>query len=181
MTLKELLTGALQQLDRNTDSQTLELWRDKLTQYFNDAMIDLTDTLRPYRTDTLTLCHGALDTRALPRTCIKVLALSRGGRRYPFYYGTETGMLHVPAVGDGPMALTYRCLPKPLTVDTDVPELPEWSHGALISYAVGRERAAGDNMSISAARACFEIYNAAKRRMRADFGEFDAFNILRSY
>ena len=42
MTLKELLTGALQQLDRNTDSQTVELWRDKLTQYFNDAIIDLT-------------------------------------------------------------------------------------------------------------------------------------------
>ena len=33
MTLKELLTGALLQLDRGTDAQTLESWRDKLTRY----------------------------------------------------------------------------------------------------------------------------------------------------
>ena len=55
MTLKELLTGALLQLDRGTDAQTLESWRDKLTRYLNDAMIDLTSELQPRRSDTLAL------------------------------------------------------------------------------------------------------------------------------
>ena len=35
MTLQELLTAVLQQLDRSTDAQTLETWRDKLTRYLN--------------------------------------------------------------------------------------------------------------------------------------------------
>ena len=87
MTLKELLTGALQQLDRNTDSQTMELWRDKLTQYFNDAIIDLTGALQPRRTDDLEHNDGQVDTGRLPRTCIKVIALKRGEARLPFYYG----------------------------------------------------------------------------------------------
>ena len=68
MTLKELLTGALLQLDRGTDAQTLESWRDKLTRYLNDAMIDLTSELQPRRSDTLTLTSGVLDLTKLPRS-----------------------------------------------------------------------------------------------------------------
>lgn len=181
MTLKELLTGALQQLDRNTDSQTLELWRDKLTQYFNDAIIDLTGALRPRRTDPLEIVDGQVDTSQLPRTCIKILALKRGETRLPFYYGVGTGILHVPGASDGPIDVTYRCLPPLLGADTDVPELPEWCHGALISYAVGRERAAGDSMSVNAARACFEIYFQAKRNVRAECGEWDAYRMENQY
>lgn len=181
MTLKELLTGALQQLDRNTDSQTVELWRDKLTQYFNDALLDLTGALQPRRTDSLPLQNGQVDTGALPRVCIKVLALKRGQTRLPFYYGVGTGLLHVPGVGDGPVDVTYRYLPPQLTADTDIPELPEWAHGAILSYAVGRERSAGDSMSVNAARACFEIYFQAKRNMRASCGESDAYRLEHCY
>jgi hypothetical protein len=54
---------------------------------------------------------------------------------------------------------------------------PNVCHGALIGYAVGRERASGDANSIAAARACFELYNAAKRLMRTQRGEIDAYAI----
>ena len=178
MTLKELLTGALLQLDRGTDAQTLESWRDKLTRYLNDAMIDLTSDLQPRRTDELTLTSGSLDLSTLPRDVVKVIALSRGSTRLPFYYGASTANLRVPAAEDGAVQVTYRYVPEPLRVDTDIPDLPEWCHGALISYAVGRERASGDAMSIATARVCFELYNAAKRIMRANRGELDAFAIL---
>ena len=79
---------------------------------------------------------------------------------------------------DGAIQVTYRYMPEPLRVDTDIPDLPQWCHGALISYAVGRERASGDAASLGAARACFELYNAAKRMMRANRGEMDAFAIV---
>ena len=177
MTLKELLTGALLQLDRGTDAQTLESWRDKLTRYLNDAMIDLTSELQPRRSDTLTLTNGVLDLTNLPRSVVKVIALSRAGTRLPFYYGAGTELLRVPAVADGEVLVTYRYMPKLLNEDTQVPELPEWSHGAMIGYAVGRERASGDAGSIASARACFELYNAAKRMMRAHRGELDAYAI----
>lgn len=177
MTLKELLTGALLQLDRGTDAQTLESWRDKLTRYLNDAMIDLTSELQPRRSDTLTLTNGVLDLTQLPRSVVKVIALSRADTRLPFYYGAGTELLRVPAVTDGEVQVTYRFMPPALKVDTDVPELPEWSHGAMIGYAVGRERASGDAGSIASARACFELYNASKRMMRAHRGELDAYAI----
>ena len=179
MTLKELLTGALLQLDRGTDAQTLESWRDKLTRYLNDAMIDLTSELQPRRSDTLTLTDGEVDLGLLPRSAVKVISLSRGGTRLPFYYGVSTEMLRVPAVEDGAIRVTYRYMPEPLRVDTDVPDLPEWCHGAMIGYAVGRERANGDAASIASARACFELYSAAKRMMRAHRGEMDAYSIER--
>ena len=165
------------QLDRGTDAQTLESWRDKLTRYLNDAMIDLTSELQPRRSDTLTLPSGVLDLAALPRSVVKVIALSRAGTRLPFYYGAGTELLRVPAVTDGELLVTYRYMPTPLKVDTDIPDLPEWSHGAMIGYAVGRERASGDAGSIASARACFELYNAAKRMMRAHRGELDAYAI----
>jgi len=177
MTLKELLTGALLQLDRATDAQTLEAWRDKLTRYLNDAMIDLTSELQPRRTDELTLTDSTLDLSALPRAVVKILALTRENTRLPFYYGLSSDRLRVPAVTDGPAQVTYRYIPEPLRVDTDIPDLPEWCHGALIGYAVGRERSAGDAASVNAARACFELYNAAKRCMRAHRGELDAYTI----
>lgn len=178
MTLRELLTGALLQLDRNTDSQTMELWRDKLTRYINDAMIDLANDVRPRRTDPVTVENHTVRIDRLPRTCIKVQALRRDGVRYPFYYGSQTGYICVPGLSDGEAELTYRYLPNELVSDTDVPELPEWCHSALIAYVVGRERASGDAMSIEAARACFEIYNSIRRRMRASCGEKDAYSII---
>ena len=81
MTLKELLTGALLQLDRGTDAQTLESWRDKLTRYLNDAMIDLASELQPRQMDELTLTNGSLDLSKLPRDVVKVLALTRESTR----------------------------------------------------------------------------------------------------
>ena len=177
MTLKELLTGALLQLDRGTDAQTIESWRDKLTRYLNDAMIDLTSELQPRRSDTLALKGGEVDLSTLPRCAVKVIALSRGGTRLPFYYGVSTDKLRVPATDDGEIVVTYRYIPELLKVDTDIPDLPEWCHGAMIGYAVGRERASGDAGSIAAARACFELYSAAKRMMRAHRGEMDAYAI----
>lgn len=179
--MKELLTGALLQLDRNTDADTMELWRDKLTRYINDALIDLAGVLRPRRTDPVEIRNGQLDTNDLPRVCVKILSLSRDGIRLPFYYGAGTGIVYVPAAADGAAELTYRYLPPELRTDTDVPELPEQWHGALIAYVVGRERASGDAMSVDAARACFELYNAAKRNLHGDCGELDAYRIENRY
>ena len=60
MTLQELLTASLQQLDRGTDAQTLENWRDKLTRYLNDAVLDLSAMLKPRRPDNALLRDGKI-------------------------------------------------------------------------------------------------------------------------
>lgn len=181
MTLQELLTGVLQQLDRGTDAQTVEVWRDKLCAFLNDAIIDLTGELMLRRTDELPITDGCIDLSRLPRGCVKVCALHVGGRRWPFYYGTGSQTLRVPGAPDGTAVITYRYIPQRLSADTDVPDLPEWTHDYLVLYAVGRERAGGDAASISAARACFELYNAAKRQLRPHVGESDAYALENCY
>ena len=183
MTLQELLTATLQQLDRGTDAQTLESWRDKLTRYLNDAVADLTGVIKPFRTDDAVIENGMVDLAALPRRCIKVLRLMRGETRLPFYYGVGSDKIHVPAVTDGPVRICYRYLPEAMRADTDEPDLPERydADGAIVLYAVGRERAAGDGSSIAAARACFELYEMAKRRIRNHAGEDEAYRLLNCY
>ncbi len=181
MTLLELLTAALEQLGRATDAQTIELWRDKLTRYLNDAMIDAASAAQPRRTDPVTVSSGTVDTAELPRGCVKVLALTRDGTRVAFYYGVGTGLLHVPGVPDGPACITYRFLPKELRIDTDVPDLPAHAHSLLVTYAVARERAMGDAASLSAARQCFELYREGRRKLRRDMGEADSYRIENRY
>ncbi|MDO4572343.1 MAG: hypothetical protein Q4C13_03155, partial [Clostridia bacterium] len=107
--------------------------------------------------------------------------LSIGGRRWPFYYGAGSGLIHVPGAPDGPAEICYRYVPRKLSADTDVPDLPEWAHSYLVLYAVGRERAAGDAASIAAARCCFELYNTARRGMRRHVGEDEAYKIENRY
>ena len=181
MTLQEILTGALQQLDRGTDAQTVELWRDKLTAFINDAIVDLANEFVLRRMDKAALSGGRIDLGELPRGCVKVLALTIGGKRWPFYYGGGSAEIFVPGAPDGEVAISYRYVPLRVSADTDVPDIPEWAQGLLALYAVGRERAGGDGTSMSAARACFELYNAAKRNLRKNAGERDAYSIENCY
>ena len=56
-------------------------------------------------------------------------------------------------------------MPLMLAADTDVPELPERCHGALVTYAVARERAAGD--ATAAAQTGFALYHQMRRTATA--------------
>jgi len=179
MTLQELLSATLQQLDRPNDAQTLETWRDKLTRYLNDAIVDITDTISPRRTDDVEIKLGSVDLSTLERCCIKVTALEKDKKRVPFYYGAGTNLIHVKGVSDGAAKLTYRYMPRQLAVDTDVPDLPEYCHGALVMYAVARERSAGDSQP--SANAAFSLYERQRRKLKKHVGEADAFCIENIY
>ena len=67
MTLNDILTAALAQLDRGHDAQTLENYRVRLTQYANDAQRELADALGLFRTDKVRTSAGIVDTSLLPR------------------------------------------------------------------------------------------------------------------
>ena len=135
--------------------------------------------MQPRRTETVSITGGAIDLTLLERPLVKAVALARGGARLPFYYGAGTHLLHVPGVPDGAAELTYRYMPRMLAADTDVPDLPEYSHGALVTYAVARERAAGD--AAAAAQAGFALYQQMRRALRAHSGELDAYRIENAY
>ena len=86
MTLNDILTAALAQLDRGHDAQTLENYRVRLTQYANDAQRELADALGLFRTDKVrTSAHRPFF--ACPQQPIEqFIAIERFNRIVCFYY-----------------------------------------------------------------------------------------------
>ena len=72
MTLNDIIVSALAQLDRGHDAQTLDTWREKLTRFANEAVLDLSAAYCPRRTEELTLDGKLLRTERLSRPCIRV-------------------------------------------------------------------------------------------------------------
>lgn len=174
MTLNDIIVAALGQLDRGHDSQTLDTWRDKFTHFANEAAADLAHTLSLKRTDAAEVAEGILDINTLPRGCYKIVSVSRNGKEVPFLMGMGSNIVRVKAT-DGPVDVKYVYAPKTMAAPTDVPEVPALCHGLIVTYIVGRERAAGDVSTQRGANVYFDLYRAGKLRLRHDLAEDDAF------
>ena len=171
LTALELIQSALKELEHPEDTAALPLWKDNLLRFANEAVVDLTETFRPWRRDPLPLQNGAIDLSALPYTVGKVLGLERGGMRIPFFYGADTNTLRVPGAADGPMTLVYRFLPKPLAEDGDEPELPAACHPLIVLYMVARFSLINDAQGLNHASAAMSLYETRKRRVKLDLDE----------
>ena len=150
MTTLELIKMTLRKLDRPTDNDTVALYKERLLGYLNEAMLDLTAELRPWRRDTLAVTSGQADLSGLPCVCLKVLAARIDGQRRLFYYGATRSTLLFPGVGDGTVEITYRYQPDQLAELTDEPQLPAGLQGLLVEYAAARERGRFDAASQNA-------------------------------
>lgn len=177
MTLNDIIVSALAQLDRGHDSQTVDTWRDKLTRYANEAVIDLATILQLRRTDTLEVEGGVADIALLPRCCVKVLYIARNMNRIPFIAGSSGTEIRA-LCDDGPVQVHYRYLPNDMSSPTDVPELPAYCHGMIVTYVVARERASADPSMQRGANVYFSLYNAGKRSLRATVGEPDQYRFV---
>ncbi len=178
VTARELINSALGELEHPEDTAALPLWEDKLLRFANEALVDLYETFRPWRRDTLTLQNGTLDLSALPYTAGKVLGVERSGMRVPFAYRADTNTLQVPGVQDGPMTVVYRYLPNLLTGDDDEPELPAACHPLIVLYMVGRFSMVNDAQGLNRTSAALSVYEARKRRLKLDLDEPTDYQII---
>ena len=96
MTVLQLMKSTLRKLDRPTDNDTVTLYQERLMGFLNEALLDLTAELRPWRRDTVTLANGQAELSSLPCTCLKVIAARIDGKRRLFYYGSTRGTLLFP-------------------------------------------------------------------------------------
>lgn len=181
LTLMELITAALTELERPTDQATVLLWRDRLTAYANEAVMDLTNTFRPWRRDPVSLQNGMLSLQQLPYNASKVLGIEREGVRLPFYYGDSTETVCLPTVADGTVTVVYRYCPQELVQDTDVPQLPIVCHHLIVMYMVARDRSHGDASAQNSSKLRFSLYEMRKRKLRLDFDEPCGFQIFHVY
>jgi len=155
----------LRRLDRPTDSATIALYRERLLGYLNEAIMDLTASLRPWRRDELVVMAGQAELSALPRTCLKVLAARVDGERRLFYYGSTQGTILFPGMTEGIVELTYRYQPDLLVDPEDEVQLPEEVRDLLVEYAAARERSRFDAASQNAARLELTLYRELKGKM----------------
>ncbi|MDD3919918.1 MAG: hypothetical protein PHO41_01885, partial [Eubacteriales bacterium] len=174
--LNEIIVSALSQLDRGHDGQTIDTWRSKLGHFANEAALDLAHCLQLRETEAAQVVNGEIDLDTLSRRCHKVLEVRQESAPVSFYPGSATNRIRIDGT-DGEASVLYRYLPAPMQNPTDVPGIPEWCHGLIVTYVVGRERAGGDVSTQRSANIYFEIYNAGKRNLRRDSGELDAADI----
>ena len=158
MTLNDILTAALAQLDRGHDAQTLENYRVRLkaqlcrTQYANDAQRELADALGLFRTDKVRTSAGIVDTSLLPRRVKRIERVVQLGRAVPFRCGDRTNTLLLPY--DTAAEITYRYEPRTLNDNSDRSDLDDGLLGLVVNYVVGRERLGGHKVLV--ARRCFD-------------------------
>jgi hypothetical protein len=179
--LSELLELALAELDHPSDTAALDLWREKLKLFANDAIDDLTRSLRPWRRDPAVLSNGTVDLSTLPYPVSKALGVERKGLRIPFYYGTDVTRVHVKGVEDGPVDVVYRYLPAALENPNDVPQLPAACHPLIVLYMVARFQMHSDASGLSQSNLLMSLYERRKRRLRMDLDEPYGCTILNRY
>lgn len=181
MTVTQLISQALAEMDHPSNTAALPLWRDKLLRFANEALVDLTETFRPWRRDPLALQNGMLDLRTLPYKAGKLLGVERGGMRMPFCYDADVDTVRVPGAADGTVTVVYRYLPKPLAQDSDEPELPAVCHPLIVQYMVARFEMLNDASAQSHAGMLLSHYEQRKRRLKLDFDEPLGYAIFNRY
>ena len=179
MNLNDMITEALAQLGRGTDAVTFNAFRAKFTGFANDAQNDLADTLKPYRTDTLSPVNNEADIRSLPRYCVRILKITQHGRPAEFIRGDSSNTILLPC--NSPAAITYIYRPKPLSEPGDICELDESVHGLIVDYIVARERMSGDVSTQGGSRMYLAIYENAKAKLKSSIGEAEKHRIINKY
>lgn len=178
MTLNDIVVSALAQLERGHDAQSLDVWRDKLTRFANDAVLDLASAFRLRRTETVPHENGLVLLDALSRACLSVLSVSQAGKKLDYSFGEAGDRIYVRNAGAEELEVCYRFAPKTVSAPTDVPEVPEWCHGLIVTYVVGRERASGEVNLQRGGNVYFQMYEAGKRQIRPHPGDGAAYGIV---
>ena len=179
MTLNDIISSALAQLDRTTDSAGLASYRERLTRYANEAQNELAAASGFFRTDELAVNEGIADLSQLPRSCIKVTRVRQQGHSVPFSIGDTSNSILLPYCA--PAVITYRCVPAPLVKGTDESELDPCLHGLIVSYLVGRERMGVDVTTQSGGNIYLSMFENAKARLRKHRGGMDSYRFENRY
>lgn len=180
MTLNDILVAALMQLDRGHDAQTLDIWRDKLTRFANDAMAELCTAVKPKRTEVISAPDNTFLIGDLERDCVKLISVKKNGKELSFLAEPAAGRVILSPTADRTenVEVTYQCMPMELSSPTDVPELPAQCHPLIVTYVVGRERASGDPAAQRGANVYFQMFQAGKATLKPHFGDVQNYRIL---
>ncbi len=179
MTLNDIIVSALEQLDRGHDASLLDKWRNKFTQFANEALYDIAYSLKMFKTEKVTAQENYIDLKNLSRECIQVKNVSLSGTPVPFHEGTSSDEIYVGASGE--YEITYTFLPSKLSMPSDIPEIPENLHSLIVCYVVGRELMSGEASVHQRSNSYISVYEQGKKRIESSSFQSSSHKILNRY
>lgn len=137
MTLNDIIYSALRQLERGTDAQTVDKYRNVFQDYANIALIEIANKTKPSHTANIeTDESGNFEVSALPRHCISIDGIYNYAGVAMSWGEVETGTISVTNGESQTLSVVYRYVPAELTSPNDVPQIPENFHRAIPYYIV---------------------------------------------
>lgn len=161
MTLNDIISAALLMLERGTDAQTIENYRDQFTKYANDAVYEISLRFKQQKKETVPLIERSFSVSDLSRDCLRVTEVLVNGKKVDYWQDPHgSGTFKVAANDEAEEAVVaYRYVPKEMTSPTDVPELPDYQHRLIPYYVVACQRCGGDPSTQDTASAHFALFN----------------------
>lgn len=179
MTLNDIIVAALTQLDRGHDAQTIDIWRDKLTRFADEAIMDLASVIKPRRTETVTVNNNVFDVRLLKRQCVKILCIKKNDVLLFFKEGDSSEQICIPSLSaSDTVEITYIYIPGTLSSGADEPEIPKQYHSLIVCYVIARERSSGEVSIQRGGNIYFQMYEAGKRNIRPHLGAKDNYKLI---
>ena len=180
MKLSDIIVSALNDLDANTDAQSIEAYSTRFTQYANDAVRIIAEKYAATRTETMSLTDGIFSIDDLERECIKIVSVQDETETdVDFYqkpYGSGSFFCDTEYTS---VSVTYTYYPKLLTNTSDEPELPKFTHEYITLYVVARNRSGGDPDTQGAAAIHYQLFNSALSRMgKSSRGDPNSYKII---
>ena len=128
---------------------------------------------KPCKMETVAVTSSTFNIASLTREPIRIMKVLDNGIEVSYeqtYNGS--GIFTVAGVTAATVDVIYRFVPKTLSNSQDVPELPEYTHDAIVNYVVASARAGGDPNTQSSASFDFQLFNEQLQNIHpSDLGQ----------
>lgn len=161
MTLNDIIVAALRYLERGSNAQTIDKYRDAFTDYANAGIRRLAIRFKLTRSDEIVLdAKKRFNVNLLPRQCMVIEKITDADGTSLTWDEITTGVIEVSsaAAPETTVEVFYRYIPKELSSSSDTPELPAYMHSAIPYFVVGCQRSGGDGDSQPTAAVYFELF-----------------------
>lgn len=175
MTLISIITQALIVLNRTTDAQSMEAWKDKFTMFANDGCADIAEYMNLKKSEEVEITDGVLHADQLTEDCQKIISVKQNGSDVSFTLGDMTGDVKIGT--SGKVTVEYRYLPAPMSNDIDEPAIPKQLHPLLVPYIAHCEHMTADPTTQRRSDAFYQKYLQGLKQAKRNLGEEDTYKI----
>lgn len=165
MTALEIIRLTLDNINEDTDEQTVEEYRETILRWVNDAYLDIcARRYQPRKVAQVTVADGgAIPASQLPNDLVRICAI-RGSNGGPLVYTPKGSLVKVYGYS-GVAELEYVYRPAELVQDADTPILPLTAHTCLADYAAWRLLATGSSARQARGAVFYECYQKSAGRI----------------